>query len=96
MEGDMIDPRPSPRREGRALKVIRALASLGLAVLVVLSLSLAIAWPLWSLATANRRAYTIALALLAVASAIAWSIRAGLRAARARSGRPSAPRPPRP
>ena len=52
------------------LTPFRSLASFASAALLVLALSFFIAWPLWSLATKERRAFTIAVGAGAVLAAI--------------------------
>jgi hypothetical protein len=64
------------------------LASLAAAAALVLALTLAIVWPIWSLANGNRRAFTIAVAAalaLALAFAIARAVRRRIAARSRRS-----------
>ena len=70
------------RMTGRAHPILRAAASIMAQAALVLSLSLAIVWPLWRLATTDRRAYTVvvgASACLSLLALIARAIRARTR-----------------
>jgi hypothetical protein len=88
MRGDHIGKPLSPRGSAAVPPFLRKLASLASAAILVLALSFAIVWPLWSLATKERRAYTIAILAslgLALAFAAARSIARVLAARRRRA-----------
>lgn len=76
----MLESRHYPKR--RPSRVLSFLGS----ILLVLALSVAIVWPLWMLATSDRRAYTIAFGLLVAAAVVALFVR-GRLARRAEGGR---------
>jgi hypothetical protein len=62
MNGDEIEGPRAARRAGRSSGPIRATLSFLAFAGIVLALSLVIVLPLWSLATRNRVAFTMALA----------------------------------
>jgi hypothetical protein len=66
---------------------LQALGSAGALAAIVLGIALAISWPLWSLATGNRRAFTLAVGASAALS-LAWLLAraAARRSARGRRG----------
>jgi hypothetical protein len=61
------------------------LGSILATVILVLALSLAISWPLWRLATGDRRAYTIAVGVLVSLIVLFLACLAVVRRARARA-----------
>lgn len=80
--------------KGRASSFLRGTGSLAAAAAIVLGLSFAIVWPLWSLATGDRKAYTLAMGAVAALAALAATGRVLLArrraAARVRARRPDA------
>ena len=85
MKVDEIGRRPSG--PSRGMFFLRSAAAFALSAFLVLALSFAIVWPLWSLATHDRRAYTVAAALAA-----ALALARGIVRARARAGARSSAR----